>query len=209
MTGAALAERTITSEKKYGQKVPVDIPTHVAGLLQFQEGAIGTIITSFDIFGDSDLPRIEIYGTQGILSVPDPNTFGGPVLYRLTGSRNGPRSRCCQDIARTQEESARPTWRMRFEADVRTVPAASSPTTYWKRCGPSTIHQTRASSIRCAAQATPRVRCLWTCRRIRWIHKPGSEGCRLLHCMAGDRAESKGNVIDRFAGSSLAVYSGS
>ncbi|MEK3734750.1 MULTISPECIES: Gfo/Idh/MocA family protein [Paenibacillus] len=85
MTGAALAERTITSEKKYGQKVPVDIPTHVAGLLQFQEGAIGTIITSFDIFGDSDLPRIEIYGTQGILSVPDPNTFGGPVLYRLTG----------------------------------------------------------------------------------------------------------------------------
>jgi predicted dehydrogenase len=30
----------------------------------------------------SDLPRIEIYGTEGTLSVPDPNTFGGPVRIR-------------------------------------------------------------------------------------------------------------------------------
>lgn len=85
MTGKALDERTITSEKKAGQKIPVDIPTHVAGTLQFADGAIATLITSFDIFGGSDLPPIEIYGTEGTIRVPDPNTFGGPVKYRRTG----------------------------------------------------------------------------------------------------------------------------
>ena len=28
------------------------------------------------------MPFIEIYGSEGTLSVPDPNTFGGPVRYR-------------------------------------------------------------------------------------------------------------------------------
>jgi predicted dehydrogenase len=30
----------------------------------------------------AQLPRIEIYGSEGTLSVPDPNTFGGPVRLR-------------------------------------------------------------------------------------------------------------------------------
>ncbi|KGE17170.1 Gfo/Idh/MocA family protein [Paenibacillus wynnii] len=85
MTGKALTERTITSEKKFGQKIPVNIPTHIAGTLQFENGAIGTLITSFDVFGGSDLPFIEIYGTEGSIQVPDPNTFGGPVKVRRMG----------------------------------------------------------------------------------------------------------------------------
>lgn len=87
MTGMALPERTITSEKKYGKKIPVEIPTHVAGNMKFHNGVIATMITSFDIFGGSDLPSIEIYGTEGTLQVPDPNSFGGPVRYRRTGER--------------------------------------------------------------------------------------------------------------------------
>lgn len=87
MTGKAMDQRTITSEKKRGQTIPVDIPTHVAGLLRFKQGAVGTLITSFDIFGGSTLPPIEVYGTQGTLQVPDPNTFGGPVRYRLLGEQ--------------------------------------------------------------------------------------------------------------------------
>jgi len=71
-------ERTITSEPKYGEKISVEVPTHVAGLLNFKNGAVGTIITSFDVWG-ANLPFIEIYGTEGSLSVPDPNTFGGKV----------------------------------------------------------------------------------------------------------------------------------
>lgn len=74
--------RTITSEAKYGQEIEVEVPTHVAGVLDFTEGATVTLITSFDIMAGSTLPRIEIYGSQGSLQVPDPNRFGGPVLFR-------------------------------------------------------------------------------------------------------------------------------
>ena len=70
--------RRITSEPKYGTTIAVNVPTHVAGLFDFASGAVGTIITSFDVW-ETTLPRIEIYGTQATLSVPDPNTFGGPV----------------------------------------------------------------------------------------------------------------------------------
>ena len=78
MTGTAFSERTITSEPKYGKKIEVEVPTHVNGLLKFAGGVTGNIITSFDVW-QAQLPRIEIYGTDGSLSVPDPNTFGGEV----------------------------------------------------------------------------------------------------------------------------------
>jgi predicted dehydrogenase len=77
-------ERTITSEPKRGQKIVVETPTHVAGTLDFRSGAVGTMITSFDVWAHS-LPRIEIYGSEGTLSVPDPNTFRGPVRIRRAG----------------------------------------------------------------------------------------------------------------------------
>jgi len=73
--------RTITSEPLKGQVIEVETTTHLAGTVDFENGAIGTVIMSFDVWGHS-LPRLEIYGTEGSLSVPDPNTFGGPVLLR-------------------------------------------------------------------------------------------------------------------------------
>ncbi|HEY4387879.1 MAG TPA: Gfo/Idh/MocA family oxidoreductase [Ktedonobacteraceae bacterium] len=77
-------ERLITSQPKYGTKINVNTPTHVAGVLDFAGGAVATLITSFDVWSHH-LPRIEIYGTEGTLSVPDPNTFGGPVVLRRAG----------------------------------------------------------------------------------------------------------------------------
>ncbi|MDR0376357.1 MAG: Gfo/Idh/MocA family oxidoreductase [Spirochaetaceae bacterium] len=71
-------ERIITSEPQNGRVVTVDVPTHLAGTLDFSCGAVGTIIMSFDVYAHT-LPCIEIYGTEGSLRVPDPNTFGGPV----------------------------------------------------------------------------------------------------------------------------------
>ena len=64
-----------------GQTVEVEVPTHVAGVLDFKNGAIVTIVTSFDVWA-SRAPRIEIYGTEGTLGVPDPNTFSGPVVMQ-------------------------------------------------------------------------------------------------------------------------------
>lgn len=84
VTGSAnitFDERKITSRPKYGEIIKVDVPTHVAGILDFSNGAVATIITSFDVW-HSQLPRIEIYGSEGTLIVPDPNTFGGPVYLR-------------------------------------------------------------------------------------------------------------------------------
>ncbi|MCB9451520.1 MAG: Gfo/Idh/MocA family oxidoreductase [Anaerolineaceae bacterium] len=85
VTGSArisFPERTSTKNPALaGKSVHVEVPTHLAGVLDFQSGAIGTLVTSFDVW-HHQLPRIEIYGSNGTLSVPDPNTFGGPVLLR-------------------------------------------------------------------------------------------------------------------------------
>jgi len=89
VTGATritFPQRTITSQPKYGTVIDVEVPTHIVGVLEFANDAIGTIITSFDVWGGR-LPRIEIYGSRGSLSVPDPNTFGGPVRLLRAGSR--------------------------------------------------------------------------------------------------------------------------
>lgn len=81
-------ERTILSQPKYKQKIQVETPTHIAGIIDFENGAIGTMITTFDVFGGSQLPRIEVYGSEGTLIVPDPNTFGGPIYLRRSGEKN-------------------------------------------------------------------------------------------------------------------------
>ncbi len=75
---ATFATRTITSEKKNGTIIPVETPTHLAGVLDFAQGAVATVIMSFDVWRQN-LPRIEIYGSEGSLAVPDPNGFGGDV----------------------------------------------------------------------------------------------------------------------------------
>ena len=78
------AERTITSKARRGETIQVNTPTHIAATLDFAAGAVGTLITSFDVWAHT-LPRIEIYGTEGSLSVPDPNNFGGEVQVRRMG----------------------------------------------------------------------------------------------------------------------------
>ncbi|MHB1452983.1 MAG: Gfo/Idh/MocA family protein [Saccharofermentanales bacterium] len=86
MTEKAFETRTITSEPLYGKIVDVEVPTHVSALLRFANGAVASLVTSFDVWG-STLPRIEIYGTKGTILVPDPNTFGGPVLLATAGGK--------------------------------------------------------------------------------------------------------------------------
>jgi predicted dehydrogenase len=81
VTGSArisYPERVIRSQPKAGMRIRVDVPTHVAGVLDFAAGPMATIVTSFDVRG-SRLPCLEIYGSEGTMNVPDPNTFGGPV----------------------------------------------------------------------------------------------------------------------------------
>ncbi len=84
-TRVTFPERTITNEEQYGEKIEVEVPTHVAGVMDFDSGAIGTMITSFDVWA-ATLPPIEVHGTSGSLRVPDPNGFGGAVKVQRAGA---------------------------------------------------------------------------------------------------------------------------
>ncbi|MFT5197266.1 MAG: putative dehydrogenase [Candidatus Promineifilaceae bacterium] len=79
-------QRTITSQPLAGTVIDVEVPTHVSGLMRFANGAIGTMVQSFDVAG-SQTPHIEIHGDAGSISVPDPNRFGGTVQLRKGGER--------------------------------------------------------------------------------------------------------------------------
>jgi len=78
------AERVIGSEPLRGQRIAVEVPTHVATVVDFAAGPIATLLMSFDVQA-SRHRFIEIYGTQGTLAVPDPNTFGGRVQIKRLG----------------------------------------------------------------------------------------------------------------------------
>jgi predicted dehydrogenase len=84
MSSRLRTERTITSEPKKGQVMPVHIDTHVTGSLGFANGAIVQIGMSFDVAAHKHVP-LELYGTEQTLIVPDPNFFGGELELRKRG----------------------------------------------------------------------------------------------------------------------------
>lgn len=81
MSSRSRPERIIGSGPRAGGRIPVDVDTHVAALLEHKSGALTTLITSFEAMATRQ-PDIEIHGTEGSLLVPDPNGFGGDVLRR-------------------------------------------------------------------------------------------------------------------------------
>jgi predicted dehydrogenase len=72
------ARRTIGDGPRAGTEFDVEIDTHITGILEHSGGALTTLIMSFDTWA-AHLPRIEVYGSDGSLSVPDPNYFDGTV----------------------------------------------------------------------------------------------------------------------------------
>jgi len=86
-TRISFPERLITSQPKAGTRIPVEVPTHLTAILEMKNGATGTLTTSFDIKVPHTRICIEIYGDEGSLRVPDPNTFGGPVFLGRAGSK--------------------------------------------------------------------------------------------------------------------------
>jgi predicted dehydrogenase len=92
LTGSAtiaIAERTITSKPKFGQKIHVQTPDHICGTMEFENGCTGVIIQTFATLHaqyDQKQP-ITIYGSDGTLKVPDPNTFDGPVSLAMASDQ--------------------------------------------------------------------------------------------------------------------------
>jgi predicted dehydrogenase len=79
----ARPHRVIGSGPKGGTSFAVEVPTHVMALIDFVGGASASSTFSFD--SPANVTMIEIIGTEGTLSLPDPNTFAGPLRVRGAG----------------------------------------------------------------------------------------------------------------------------
>ena len=90
MATRAAQTRSVPSGPAKGTVLPVDVDTHINAILEFCSGAQVTLTCSFDVW-DSELPRMELYGTEGTVLIDEkdpiagPNLFGGDTLMRTPG----------------------------------------------------------------------------------------------------------------------------
>lgn len=78
LTSAPDKQRTIKSQPRAGETVPVKTPTNIHALLEFEQGATITVSTSWDVWAHRH-GHMELYGQTGSLFLPDPNFFGGTL----------------------------------------------------------------------------------------------------------------------------------
>tara|TARA_B100001123_G_scaffold344011_1_gene390809 strand:+ start:534 stop:1658 length:1125 start_codon:yes stop_codon:yes gene_type:complete len=79
VSGTATQERIITSEPHYGQKIKVETPTTLMGILEFVNKSKIQLFASWDVWKHNH-STIELYGLDGSIIIPDPNFFGGELL---------------------------------------------------------------------------------------------------------------------------------
>ena len=87
MAATPRATRVICSGPRAGTEIEVEVATHVTGVLEHGNGALSTLVMSFDVWAGR-LPHLEVYGAGGSLSVPDPNGFGGAVQIFRAGTED-------------------------------------------------------------------------------------------------------------------------
>ena len=78
-TRIGAAKRYFVAPERVEDEVDVEVPTHATALLVFASGVIATVVISFDIWANDFPGRIELYGTDGTISVPNPNWYDGDV----------------------------------------------------------------------------------------------------------------------------------
>ena len=78
LTSMPFSTRTISSEPRAGEIIPVGTATSAAALLEFVSGAQITLSMSWDVWSHEH-NCMELYGTNSTLYVPDPNFFGGEL----------------------------------------------------------------------------------------------------------------------------------
>ena len=90
-----------------GKTIEVEVPTTYTGIMEFACGVNANINMTFDVWMSS-MPKLEIYGTEGTLLLPDPNYFGGKIKIirkekvldslNLYGEDNEPYSTSYEDL---------------------------------------------------------------------------------------------------------------
>lgn len=71
-------KRVITSRQRAGTVMDVDVDTYVSGMMQLETGAMASLFTTFDVYYMHQ-SRLEVYGSEGTLLLPDPNNFSGSI----------------------------------------------------------------------------------------------------------------------------------
>lgn len=94
-----------------GKPLAIEVDTHATGIIDFAGGAVATLIASWEIEGGTH-PYIEIYGSEGSLTGPDPDYHdGGPrgglrILRRgLWDEWGGPREEHWERVPLTHDGS--------------------------------------------------------------------------------------------------------
>jgi predicted dehydrogenase len=76
--------RTLGAGVRAGDTIRVEVPTHAAAVLRMQNGTLATLTVSFETRGQY-VSGLAVYGTDGLLTLPDANAFAGDVV--LTDAR--------------------------------------------------------------------------------------------------------------------------
>ena len=79
-------ERTIEIGPRAGERFAAATPTHTTASMELESGVTANLVASFEATGQY-VCDLEIHGTEGVLALPDPNAFAGPV--RLKQGRAG------------------------------------------------------------------------------------------------------------------------
>ena len=79
-------ERTIEIGPRTGERFIATTPTHTTAAMQLANGVTANLVASFEARGQY-ICDVAIHGSEGVLLLPDPNAFGGPV--RLKRGRGG------------------------------------------------------------------------------------------------------------------------
>ena len=80
-------ERPDYSLEKFGETFPVECENLMSGILHFESRTIGNILFDANsIFVLPEKPSLVLIGTMGVMTMADPNQFGGDVRVILKGN---------------------------------------------------------------------------------------------------------------------------
>jgi predicted dehydrogenase len=74
-------ERTIEIGPRAGERFTVATPSHATAAMELVSGVTANLVASFETNGQY-VCDLELHGTEGVLSFPDPNGFDGPLRMR-------------------------------------------------------------------------------------------------------------------------------
>lgn len=75
------------SHDDFGEEYEVECENVVTGSLKYRNGALGTVMFNSECIMNP-YPQLTIFGTQGILYLPDPDSFSGDVKVLLRGQKD-------------------------------------------------------------------------------------------------------------------------